>query len=213
MPKNSLKLYPLQKSVLVFKNKAAEFLNAYTTNTPDAEKNAFVDIRGRIIATCDQKRIGDDEILIAVEKPFRERLIHHLDNYLKLGDTKVLETPGRLYFDLEAKKVIFTSDPFPADVSEEAFKLFRLKNKLPVQGIDYDGELLLTVGDEEFVSYTKGCYLGQEIIARVHYRSRPPKKLVVKTKEELLPGDSPMTSAAVDPETGKTIGFVFTVVK
>ena len=81
---------------------------------------------------------------------------------------------------------------------------------MPVQGIDFDEELLLNVANEEFVSYTKGCYLGQEIIARVHHRSKPPKKLIVKPLEECQPAEAArMTSKCVDPETGKMVGFIF----
>jgi aminomethyltransferase len=29
----------------------------------------------------------------------------------------------------------------------------------------------------EAVSYTKGCYLGQEVIARIHWRGQPAKQL------------------------------------
>ena len=68
----------------------------------------------------------------------------------------------------------------------------------------------MNVANEEFVSYTKGCYLGQEIIARVHHRSKPPKKLVVKPLERDNPEEARrMTSKCVDPETGKMVGFIF----
>ena len=41
--------------------------------------------------------------------------------------------------------------------------------------VDDDEELLLNIFPDGYVSYTKGCYLGQEIIARVHYRAKPSK--------------------------------------
>lgn len=36
---------------------------------------------------------------------------------------------------------------------------------------------LLETGREDAVSYTKGCYLGQEIIARIHWRGQPAKRV------------------------------------
>ena len=57
--------------------------------------------------------------------------------------------------------------------------------------------MLLNVADEAWVSYTKGCYLGQEIVARVHFRSKPPKKLVVRSEGEA--DTALLTSKVKDP--------------
>jgi folate-binding protein YgfZ len=94
-------------------------------------------------------------------------------------------------------------------VSEEEFRLFRLQNDLPLQELDYQQEMLLNVG-QDLVSFTKGCFLGQEVLARVHHKSKPPYKLVVR-KESELPEDlkSKMTSKTKDPKTGDILGFVF----
>ena len=56
---------------------------------------------------------------------------------------------------------------------------------------------------------TKGCYLGQEIVARVHNLGKPPKRLVVKSENECNEEEKQkMTSKCHDPETGKTSGFL-----
>jgi len=62
--------------------------------------------------------------------------------------------------------------------------------------------MLLNVS-EDYVSYQKGCFVGQEIIARVHHKSRPPKKLAVAADSV------DMTSRVKDPRTGKELGFAF----
>lgn len=222
-----MKLYALtNKIVLRAKNKAAEFLKAYATNALDAPRSAFVNIRGQIVCVFDQMFISQEKVLLVIEKQHFDRLLHHLDRYLKLGETVIEKAPEfHLYFDLEDShepqrgeifvpqkkgKLIGTPSSLIPSVSEEEFTLFRLKNDIPVQGIDFDEELLLNVADEEFVSYTKGCYLGQEIIARVHHRSKPPKKLVVKALDRCVPDEKVrMTSKCLDPETGKMVGFVF----
>ena len=209
-----MRLYKLSnKLVIRVRPGACEFLKGYTSNTLEAPRNAFLDLHGKIVAAFDQKVLSADEVLIVIEKQFFERLKNHLDKFLKLGDTVLEPTALQAYIDLEGdKKIIIKDQESPAVVSDQEFTLFRLKNKLPVQGIDYDEELLLNVADEEFVSYAKGCYLGQEIIARVHYRSKPPKNLVVKSEDECTPEEkSCLTSKTLDPQTGKTIGFVFVV--
>ena len=222
-----MRLYRLSnKIVLRVKNKAAEFLNAYTTNTVSAPRSAFVNIRGQVVCAFDQMVIGPEKVLVVIEKQYFDRLLAHLDKYLKLGDTLIEKAPEfHLYFDLDDRheprrgelfvpqkqgKLIGVLDEADSNVSEEEFRLFRLENNIPVQGVDYEEELLLNVADEEFVSYTKGCYLGQEIIARVHHRSKPPKRLTVKSLDQCSEKEAfEMTSKSVDPETGKTLGFVF----
>ena len=62
--------------------------------------------------------------------------------------------------------------------------MFRLKHGIPVHGADYDREMLLNLNDLSYVSFEKGCFLGQEIIARVHHRGKPPKKLVVRRERD-----------------------------
>ncbi|MGH7197433.1 MAG: hypothetical protein ACREH5_01665 [Candidatus Omnitrophota bacterium] len=222
-----MKLHTLSnKLVLRVENKACEFLKGFTSNTLEAPRNVFLDVHGKIVAVFDQRVLNENEVLVVIERQFLGRLQKHLEKYLALGDTRLREEMIRVYFDLEGNArpkqggvvipqkagcLILSKETLPADVSEEAFTLFRLKNNLPVQGVDYDEEMLLNVGNEEFVSYTKGCYLGQEIIARVHYRSKPPKKLIVKCEADCSPGETAaMTSRILDPVSGKVLGFVFT---
>lgn len=60
----------------------------------------------------------------------------------------------------------------------EALEIARLEAAIPREGVDVtDGNILLEAGYDKAVSYTKGCYLGQEIIARIHYRGQPARQL------------------------------------
>ena len=213
-----------QKKALWFRNRAAEFLQAYTSNEPSSPRNAFLDIHGKIIALADQSLMSPEEVLVVIEKPFEERLRTHLARYQPLYGTEITAANHNLYFDLEAaylpasdeiaipqKKGQLILSPYllPSSVSEEEFLLFRVKNGLPLQGIDFDRDLLLSIGDEDFVSYKKGCYLGQEIIARIHFRGKPPKKLVVRSQDSCTPEDRPrLTSAVRNPQDGKIYGFI-----
>lgn len=203
------------KAVLRFSPKASEFFKAYTSNVPEAPKNAFLDRSGKIVATCDQLKISLDEILVVIEGAFRERLLKHLEKFLLFSETKIEYSNLKAYYDLDKSyvlkkddyeilfkdtRLILTEKNLESTVSEEDFRLYRLRHHLPIQGIDYDEEMLLNIGNEDYVNYEKGCYLGQEIIARVHYKSKPPRKLIVTF-------ESPQTSVTIDPETGKSIGF------
>lgn len=223
-----MRLYKLSnKLVIRVRRNACEFLKGYTSNVLEAPRNAFLDIHGKIVAVFDQKVLSADDVLIVIERQFFERLKSHLGKFLAFGNTTLEEEKYNVYFDLDgdygpneddfvipvgAPLQVITRKQLPTVVSDQEFTLFRLKNNIPVQGIDYDEELLLNVADEELVSYTKGCYLGQEIIARAHYRSKPPKKLVVKSEDECTPEEkNRLTSRTPDLQTGRTIGFVFVV--
>ncbi len=203
-------LYALRKKILSFSPKPAEFLQGLSSNVWDAPQNAFLDVRGRIVATADQQRVSDDEVWEAVEEPFAERLEKHLAKYLLVSETRVRQVEGvRAYFDLSDGRVLFSRGDLRADATEEDFTRYRLDHRIPIQGKDYDEEMLLNLADERYVSYSKGCFLGQEIIARVHYRAKPPRRLAVVEAKEGDPRVPRLTSRIFDPVRSIYRGFIF----
>lgn len=57
-------------------------------------------------------------------------------------------------------------------------EILRIEAGIPRYGVDFDEDnLLLEVGLDDAVSFTKGCYLGQEIIERIRSRGHINKKL------------------------------------
>ena len=61
----------------------------------------------------------------------------------------------------------------------EALETLRIEAGIPRHGIDMDETVIvLETGLDHAVSFTKGCYLGQEIIARIHWRGQVAKKLM-----------------------------------
>ncbi|MEM7588380.1 MAG: hypothetical protein AAF560_33640 [Acidobacteriota bacterium] len=61
-----------------------------------------------------------------------------------------------------------------------AFDRLRVTASRPLFGIDFDAANFPqeTGLDEQAVSYTKGCYLGQEVVARIHYRGGVNRRLL-----------------------------------
>lgn len=58
-------------------------------------------------------------------------------------------------------------------VGHEAVEMVRLESGIPRFGQDFDSQNLpQETGLDEAVSYDKGCYLGQEIVARLHFRGQ-----------------------------------------
>jgi tRNA-modifying protein YgfZ len=65
------------------------------------------------------------------------------------------------------------------DVSEEAAEVLRVERGRPRYGIDLDDRVIPQEAglNERAVSFTKGCYVGQETVARLHYRGKPNRHL------------------------------------
>ncbi len=64
------------------------------------------------------------------------------------------------------------------EVDAETFETARIEDGIPREGIDTGEEyIILETGLEEAISYTKGCYLGQEVIARIHWRGQPARRM------------------------------------
>lgn len=60
----------------------------------------------------------------------------------------------------------------------EAFETLRIEAGIPRHGVDLtEQNVVLESGLDEAVSFTKGCYVGQEIIARIHWRGHVAKRL------------------------------------
>jgi folate-binding protein YgfZ len=59
-------------------------------------------------------------------------------------------------------------------VGFDAYERLRVENGVPAFGRDFGRDHFPQESglEEQAVSYTKGCYLGQEVIARIHYRGR-----------------------------------------
>jgi folate-binding protein YgfZ len=64
-------------------------------------------------------------------------------------------------------------------VSESTAECLRVERGRPRYGIDLDdGVIPQEAGlNERAVSFTKGCYVGQETVARLHYRGKPNRHL------------------------------------
>jgi folate-binding protein YgfZ len=65
------------------------------------------------------------------------------------------------------------------EVSETAAEIVRIESGRPRFGREMtEANLPAEAGiDERAVSFTKGCYIGQETVARLHYRGRPNRHL------------------------------------
>jgi tRNA-modifying protein YgfZ len=100
------------------------------------------------------------------------------------------------------------------EVSQDAAECLRIESGRPRMGLDMDGDTIPEEAglNERAVSFTKGCYVGQETVARLHYKGKPNRHLrglrlsePVERGEELHLGDKPVGrvgSSCVSPTFG-----------
>jgi folate-binding protein YgfZ len=64
-------------------------------------------------------------------------------------------------------------------VSEAAADCLRVEHGRPRYGVDLDDSVIPQEAglNHRAVSFTKGCYVGQETVARLHYRGKPNRRL------------------------------------
>jgi len=64
-------------------------------------------------------------------------------------------------------------------VPEQAAECLRIESGRPRLGYDMDGDTIPQEAglNERAVSFTKGCYVGQETVARLHYKGKPNRHL------------------------------------
>jgi tRNA-modifying protein YgfZ len=113
------------------------------------------------------------------------------------------------------------------EVPDDVYETLRIENGIPKYGVDMDETTIVPeLGLDGLISYTKGCYIGQEIIARIHFRGHVAKRLTGLTLSEppaaaggevvgaeLRTQDGKnagrVTSATFSPKLDKTIALAF----
>jgi tRNA-modifying protein YgfZ len=94
-----------------------------------------------------------------------------------------------------------------------AYEALRIEAHRPRMGLETDHRTIPhEVGWlESAVHLNKGCYRGQETVARVHNLGRPPRRLVflhLDGSEVRLPGHGAPVRLAEEGEDGRPVGFV-----
>jgi folate-binding protein YgfZ len=96
-------------------------------------------------------------------------------------------------------------------IDSEVTEILRIEGGIARYGIDMDETNVVTETNlDEAVSFTKGCYIGQEIIARIKYRGHVAKRLTGLILEGEVSLDSGAKILSVDDkEIGRVTSFVF----
>ncbi len=96
---------------------------------------------------------------------------------------------------------------------QETAEVLRVEAGLPKYGVDVtEQNLLPELGREEMLCYDKGCYLGQEIVARIKTYGQVNRLLVglVLESESSVPqADAPVRSPETDDAVGRVTSAVY----
>jgi len=122
--------------------------------------------------------------------------------------------------DTDAVRAALLAGGARAMTDDEA-EILRVERGRPRYGVDLDESVIPQEAglNDRAVSFTKGCYVGQETVARLHYKGKPNRHLRgIRLREEAAPGTAlhlgdrevgRITTAVVSPTLGPiALGFV-----
>jgi tRNA-modifying protein YgfZ len=213
---------------------AADFLERMVSNEVaslepgEARPALLLTPKGRIVAPLRAVRDGPEDFLLITEAGLAETIaatllrarfaarceiqVRPYHGYLRLGEGGGDGIPNYDY-GVEAYESWNEEEREAAPADE--LEPLRIDAATPAWGTElHESVLPAEAGlDETHISFTKGCYPGQEPIARLHYRGHPNRSLRVlevasaQPGDEILHGEKPVgrvTSAV----PGRALGYV-----
>jgi folate-binding protein YgfZ len=124
--------------------------------------------------------------LLSVIGPDAPRLAgeaEHDNARVTLGDASVVavttDVGVDLFFAPADRDAVRGALDFP-DGDEAEAEVVRVEHGRPRYGVDLDDSVIPQEAglNERAVSFTKGCYVGQETVARLYYRGKPNRRLL-----------------------------------
>ena len=202
---------------------AAEFLQRMLSNDVEQDANVFgallLTAKGRLIAPVRVWRRAPDDFLLLTEPELGDAVRTTLlrarfaakceiepEEHVSAVVFGVAEgLPGELPGTVEV-----IDAGLEATVDEEELERFRIETRVPRWGAELDESILPAEAglDRTHISFSKGCYPGQEPIARLHYRGHANRGLRVLAVET---AEVPARDADIVHD-GKTVGRVTSAV-
>lgn len=191
-------IYKLESYVLIIRGEdRLSFIDGLSTNKVEGDcSTVFTTTAAKIIDLVDVIDMGDF-IAIVGHQPYKENLIQHISKRVLNQDISIADISANnsVYLSTEDVDVVDkitkrntwrgwllvapNSVSLEADMTEEDFSEYRVANMIPHQGHEITPNVHpLACGLGDLVHEAKGCYIGQEILARMRSRGRQGKELV-----------------------------------
>ena len=163
--------------------------------------------KARVIAPLRVLRRGEEDFLVLTEPELGDTVRTQLLRTRFAAKAEIEPEEHESWLVLGGEEVL---DDRPAgdEVGEEELERWRIEAGIPRWGREIDGQILPAEAglDETHISFSKGCYPGQEPIARQRYRGKVNRKLrVLEVEGDATPG----TELVLD---GKTVGRITSAV-
>jgi folate-binding protein YgfZ len=179
--------------------------------------------KARVIATLTAWRRGADDFLLLTEPELGERLRGELLRFrfaaraeiepeehastLVVGADAPPGTVPNHDYGVPAYETLDGNPPGDAGpIGEGELELLRIRARTPRVGREIDDRVLPAEAglEERAISFTKGCYPGQEPVARLHYRGHANRSLRVLSLE----GDEPPEYDTPLEHDGREVGRI-----
>ncbi len=173
----------------------------------DACDALLLTAKARIIAPLRIVRRANDDFLVLTEPELGEVVRSQLLRARFAAKVAIEQEEHESWLVLGGDEVVDERPP-GEEASEEEFERRRIESRVPRWGHELDDRVLPAEAglEETHISFSKGCYPGQEPIARQHYRGKVNRRLrVLDVDGEVEPGDE----LTVD---GKTVGRITSAV-
>ena len=191
-------IHKLDSYVLIVSGKDRySFIEGLSTNKIEGDcSTVFTNTAAKIIDHVDVVDKGDFLALVGYG-PYKEDLLQHITKRIlgqdvSIGDASLNNSVFLSTEDVKVKDSVTksstwrgwlliapTSEKIVANMSENDFNEYRIKNLIPHQGHEITPNVHpLACGLGHLVHESKGCYIGQEILARMRSRGRQGKELV-----------------------------------
>jgi folate-binding protein YgfZ len=183
----------------------------------DACPALLLTAKGRLVAPLVVWRRGDEDFLVLTEPELGEtvraqlsrmRLRARCEIEPEEHESMVVFGGDGIATDFPGAVEVLDAGLAPTLTSEE-LELRRIEAGVPRWGRELDDRILPAEAglDETHVSFTKGCYPGQEPIARLHYRGHVNRKLQVVELDDDTTVER-VTSTATRPD-GSVVALAY----
>jgi tRNA-modifying protein YgfZ len=192
---------------------AADYLQRMVSNDVEALKVGeacdalLLTAKARVIAPLRIVRRAVDDFLLSTEPELGEKVRTELVR-MRFAAKAEIETEKHEAWLVLGGEEVLDERPLGDEVGEEELERWRIDAGIPRWGREIDERVLPAEAglDETHISFSKGCYPGQEPIARQRYRGKVNRRLRVLDVE----GDAePGTELVLD---GKTVGRITSAV-
>jgi len=157
----------------------------------DACEALLLTPKARIIAPLRVVRRAADDFLLLTEPELGEPVRSQLLRARFAAKAEIEPEQHESWLVLGGEEVL-DERPSGDDASEEEYERWRIEARVPRWGRELDDSVLPAEAglEETHIDFSKGCYPGQEPIARQHYRGKVNRRLrVLDVEGEVEPGD------------------------